>query len=246
MKLALLVAYDGTAFHGFARQPRARTVQGELERVLALILRAPVETVGAGRTDAGVHASGQVISFGAPEATDPERVRARLNKLLGPEIALRAAAVVGEDFSARFDARRRAYEYRCYRADHDDPFRDRFMLRIADVKLAPMRAAAKALVGEHDFSAFCRKGQGSLVRRVRRVAIVTAGDELTFKLEADSFCHQMVRSIVGLLLDIGRGKRAPGDVERALRARDRSAAGPVAPARGLHLVRVEYQPDPFA
>jgi tRNA pseudouridine38-40 synthase len=217
-----------------------------LEGVLSLVLRSSVGTVVAGRTDAGVHAWGQVVSFEAPDGTDLQRVRERVNRMLGPEILVRAAADVPEGFSARFSARRRVYEYRCYRADAADPFRDRFMRRIEDVRVQRMRAGARALVGEHDFSTFCRKAQGSLVRRLRRVAIVTAGDELTFRLEADSFCQQQVRSMVGLLLDVGRGKREPADVGVALAARDRAAAGQVAPARGLHLVRVEYKPDPFA
>lgn len=246
MKLALLVAYDGTRFSGFARQRRVRTVQGELEGRLSTILRGPVTIAGAGRTDAGVHAWGQVVSFVVPDGTRPDWVRGRINRMLGPEVAVRSAAEVPDDFDARFSARRRSYEYRCYRSDADDPFRDRFMVRVGALRVQAMRAGARALVGEHDFSSFCRKGQGSLVRRVRRVTIVPSSEELIFKVEADSFCHQMVRSIVGLLLEIGRGGREPEEVSRVLRARARSAAGPVAPAKGLHLVAVAYRPNPFA
>jgi len=246
MKTALLVAYDGTDFHGFARQKHARTVQGELESSLSLLVRAPIETVGAGRTDAGVHAFGQVLSFDAPSSVQPDWLKLRLNKLLAPEVVVRAATVVPDDFSARFSATRREYEYRIYRSDVADPFRDRFALWVPDrLAISAMRAASRALIGEHDFSSFCRRGEGSMVRRVRAITFTSRGDELIVKVKADSFCHQMVRSIVGLLLDVGTGKRAPEDVGKALRALHRNAAGPVAAARGLHLVHVGYRPYPF-
>jgi tRNA pseudouridine38-40 synthase len=246
MKIALLVAYDGTDFHGFARQKSARTVQGSLEEKLALLLRAPIETVGAGRTDAGVHARGQVVSFNSDSEVDPAWVQMRLNKLLAPEIVVRAAAEVPDDFSARFSAARRDYEYRIYRSTTSDPFRDRFALWVPDkLSFTTMRAGARALIGEHDFSSFCRRGDGSMVRRIRSIRFVSSGDELTVKISADSFCHQMVRSIVGLLLDVGTGKRAVTDVSSALRARNRGSAGPVADARGLHLVHVSYRGPHF-
>ena len=246
MKFALLVAYDGTDFHGFARQRASRTVQGELESRLSLLLREPIETVGAGRTDAGVHAHGQVVSFEAQRDVDLEWLNRRLNKLLAPEIVVRAAAKVSDEFSARFSATRREYEYWIYRTDVQDPFRDRFALWVpGPLSISRMRAAARDLIGEHDFSSFCRRGEGSMVRRVRAITFSSRGDELIVKIKADSFCHQMVRSIVGLLLEVGAGKREPGDVSKALRARDRSAAGPVAAARGLHLILVAYQPDLF-
>src|SRR5207249_7416553 len=220
MKIALLVAYDGTDFHGFARQKHARTVQGELESRLSLLLRAPIETVGAGRTDAGVHAAGQVVSFDAPSSVQPEWLKLRLNKLLAPEIVVRAAAEVPDDFSARFSAVRREYEYRIYRSATPDPFRDRFALWVPDkLSLTAMRAGARALIGEHDFSSFCRRGEGSMVRRVRAISFVSRDDNLIVKIKADSFCHQMVRSVVGFSLDIGLGKREPVDVSKALRAR---------------------------
>jgi tRNA pseudouridine38-40 synthase len=246
MKIALLVAYDGTDFHGFARQKHARTVQGLLEEKLSLLLRAPIETVGAGRTDAGVHASGQVISFSVPRDMEPAWLQMRLNKLLAPEIVVRAAAAVAEDFSARFSATRREYEYRIYRAPTPDPFRDRFALWVpGPLSIPRMRAVSRGLIGEHDFSSFCRRGEGSMVRRVRAITFSARGDGLIVKVKADSFCHQMVRSIVGMLLDVGLRKKEPGTVGKALRAKDRNEAGSVATARGLHLVKVGYRKDPF-
>jgi len=248
VKIALLVAYDGTSFQGFARQPSGRTVQGSLEEALSQLLRVPIRTTGAGRTDAGVHAAGQVVSFDAPDGTDPSRVRNRLNRRLGPEISIRAASAVPVAFDARHSARKRVYEYTIYRSATPNPFLDRFAVRVPDpLSLAVMRRSARALVGEHDFSSFCRRGEGSMMRRVRSITIRAAeGDRLIVRVVADSFCHQMVRSIVGLLLDAGRGKRSPDDVPRALRAKDRSAAGSVAPAKGLVLLNVVYRRDPFA
>lgn len=243
----LKIAYDGTEFFGFARQCGRRTVQGLLEERLAMLLRNPVGIVGAGRTDRGVHAAGQVVSFDAPPATQPDWVMKRLNRWLAPEIAVVAAAAVPDDFSARFSAVRRSYEYRCYAAPARDPFQDRFALWLpAMPSVRSMRAGARALIGEHDFSSFCRHGEGPLTRRVRRVSIAPpAAGRLVFRVEADSFCHQMVRSIVGMLLAVGDGARVPGDVAAALAARDRAAAGPVADPRGLTLVSVSYRPDPF-
>jgi tRNA pseudouridine38-40 synthase len=247
MKIALLVAYDGTDFHGFARQKSARTVQGSLEEKLTLLLRGPIETVGAGRTDAGVHASAQVVSFASESDVDPAWVQMRLNKLLAPEIVVRAAAAVPDDFSARFSAVRREYEYRIYRTDVPDPFRDRFALWVpGPLSISKMRAAARALIGEHDYSSFCRRGEGSMIRRIRAISLVSRGDELIVKIKADSFCHQMVRSIVGLLLEVGAGRRPPEDAAKALRAKHRNAAGLVAAARGLHLIDVRYLRIPFA
>ena len=246
MKIALLVAYDGTSFNGFARQPHGRTVQGLLEEALSQFLRVPVRTTGAGRTDSGVHAAGQVVSFEAPDGTDPSRVRDRLNRRLGPEISVRSAAVVPRSFDARHSARKRVYAYMLYGGVAPDPFLDRFAVWVPDgLNLAAMRSAARALIGEHDFSSFCRRGEGSMVRRVRSITVRPDGERLVVRVIADSFCHQMVRSIVGLLLEVGRGKRPAEEAPRALAAKDRASAGPVAPAKGLTLIEVGYNRTPF-
>lgn len=255
MRVALKIAYDGTDFFGFARQHGRRTVQGLLEERLSLLLRTQTTVVGAGRTDRGVHASGQVVSFdvadeaslGGRGASGPDWVAMRINKWLAPEVAVRAAALVPDDFSARFSARRRSYEYSCYVAEAPDPFGDRFSLWLASRPvIAPMRTAARALLGEHDFSSFCRRGEGSLVRNLKRISLTSPSPgRIVFRVEADSFCHQMVRSIVGTLLEVGSGSRDASEVGKALEARDRAAAGAVAPARGLTLVAVAYRPDPF-
>ena len=247
MKIALLVAYDGTDFRGFARQPHGRTVQGEIEEALSQLLRVPIRTVGAGRTDAGVHALGQVMSFVAPDGTDPARVARRVNRRLGPEISVRDAAVVADAFDARHSARRRVYEYSLYLASARDPFLDRFAVWMPDgLDVGAMRRAARSFVGEHDFSSFCRRGDGSMVRRVRSITVRPSAGRLLIRVVADSFCHQMVRSLAGFLLDVGRGKREASAAREALAARDRAAAGPVAPAKGLVLLAVGYpRPAPF-
>jgi len=194
-----------------------------------------------------VHATGQVVSFEAPDGTDPAWVAARLNRRLGPEVSIRAAAAVPGSFDARFSAKRREYEYHLYRTPAPDPFRDRFAVHVPEpLDLSAMRTAAKAFVGEHDFSSFCRRGQGSLVRRVRSIAFsAPAPGRMVVRVVADSFCHQMVRSLVGFLLEVGRGKRQAADARRTLTARDRAAAGPVAPAKGLLLRAVGYARSPF-
>lgn len=188
-----------------------------------------------------------MVSLDAPDGTDPEWVMTRLTKWLAPEVSVRAAAAVPDSFDARRSAKRRVYEYRIYLADAPDPFLDRFALcRRGSLDLRAMRAGAKALVGEHDFSSFCRRSEGSLVRRVRSITIASRDGGLVVRVVADSFCHQMVRSIVGTLLHVGSGDRTPSGVRRVLAARDRAAAGHLAPARGLSLVEVIYSPDPFA
>jgi tRNA pseudouridine38-40 synthase len=257
VKLALLVAYDGTDFRGLARQPGLDTVQGTIEERLARVLRAPdVTTVAAGRTDAGVHAEGQVLSFDAPRPIDPAWLVQRLNAFRDARVVVRGAALVADDFDARFSATRRAYRYRVYVSEHPDPFRDRFAWQVRSrLALAPMRAAAKHLVGEHDFSTFCRRGTGAMMRRIRRIDVTgsragartaTYGDEVTIEPVADSFCQQQVRAITGWLVACGSGDRDPADTSDVLAARDRHAAAPIAPARGLMLVSVTYPHDPFA
>jgi tRNA pseudouridine38-40 synthase len=254
VRVALKIAYDGTNFFGFARQQGRRTVQGLLEERLSVLMRESVVLTGAGRTDRGVHAAGQVVSFEVPDGREtrpgeiePGWLQRRINRWLAPEIAVRAAAIVPRSFDARFSARRRAYEYRCYVDVAADPFLDRFNLWLSSPpRLGPMRAAARSFVGEHDFASFCRRGEGSLVRHLKRLSIsAPAPGRILFRVEADSFCHQMVRSIVGTLLEVGSGEREPASILKALEVRDRSAAGAVAPARGLTLVEVTYRPDPF-
>jgi tRNA pseudouridine38-40 synthase len=248
MKIALLIAYDGTGFRGFAKQRAAkvRTVQGVLEERLSVLLKAKILTTGAGRTDSGVHAWGQVVSFDAPEGTDPGWLQRRLNRWVAPEITVRAAAAVLDSFDARHSARRRVYEYAIYQSEVPNPFLEPFAWHVTvRLDLKAMRAASRLLLGEHDFASFCRSGEGTSRRRLRSMAFVAREERLVIRVAADSFCQQMVRSLVGTLVQVGEGVRAPDDVARVLEARDRADAGPVAPAKGLTLVSVGYSRDPF-
>jgi tRNA pseudouridine38-40 synthase len=241
-RLRLVVAYDGGPFSGFARQPGRSTVQGELERTLSELAGAPVETVCAGRTDAGVHARGQVVHADLPGRLDPERVRRVLNAVAGPAIVVRQAAWAPEGFDARFSARRRTYVYRVDDSGGPDPLTRGFVLAWPrPLDLERMRSAAVPLVGEHDFAAFCRQRPGSTTRRrLRSVGVRRVRGLVEVRLVADAFCWQMARSIVGYLLGVGDGRRDPAGTAGVLASRDRSKVGDVAPPHGLVLESVGY------
>jgi tRNA pseudouridine38-40 synthase len=239
----LVLAYDGTDFHGWARQPGVRTVQGALEEALGRMLRQPPRLSVAGRTDAGVHAEGQVASFAAPAGTDPARIQVALNAMLGPAIVVLGAEVAADTFDARHSATGREYLYRMDTGALPDPFTARFVWhRPARLSLPRMRSAANALVGANDFASFCRapKLPSGTVRTLIRLAVSARGERVEFRALADGFLHQMVRSLVGTLVAVGEGKIDPQAMADILGARSRSAAGPVAPAQGLSLVRVLY------
>jgi tRNA pseudouridine38-40 synthase len=242
----LTVAYDGTDFHGWAtqRDPSIRTIEGELTSHLERILREPLKLSAAGRTDAGVHARGQVASFRTASAVEPDRLRKALNSALAPEVVVIHASRAPDGFDARFSAIAREYRYRIREGDTPDPFTARFVWdRRGRLSLAPMRAAARLLVGEHDFRSFCRHpgGDRSTVRRLSVLAVRRRAEVLEVRAVADAFLHQMVRSLVGTLVAVGEGKLEPDSMPAVLAARDRSAAGRLAPARGLTLERVSYR-----
>ncbi|MGZ4677710.1 MAG: tRNA pseudouridine(38-40) synthase TruA [Acidimicrobiia bacterium] len=240
----LVVAYDGTDFHGFAEQPDQRTVAGVLGAALAKVLRTQVDLACAGRTDAGVHAWGQVVSFVAPPGIDVDRLQSSLNGMLGAEVVVRGAELVPTGFDARHSARWRSYRYTVVNRVAPDPFRARYAWHVPKpLDLRALRLAADPFVGEHDFASFCRKGpEGSTtVRRVLESGWTDLGDGiLRYEIRATAFCWQMVRSIAGTLVDVGLGKRRPGDMLTILRAADRAAAGTVAPPAGLCLWHVGY------
>jgi tRNA pseudouridine38-40 synthase len=241
-RLRLTVAYDGRPYSGFARQRDRRTVQGELEEALSRLAKRPVRTVGAGRTDAGVHARGQVVHADVPAGLDPDRVRRALNGGLGPAITVREAAWAPPGFDARLSARRRTYVYRIDDSGDPDPLLRGFVLAWPRrLDLSRMRQAAAPLLGEHDFAAFCRNRQGATTtRRLRSVGVRRLRGLVEVRLVADAFCWQMVRGIVGHLLLVGDGRRDPGTTAGILAAADRSRAGNIAPAHGLVLESVTY------
>lgn len=231
----LLIAYDGSGFHGYARQPNVRTVQGDLETALSRLF-SEVETSVAGRTDRGVHASGQVVSFSSDDDVDHGLIVRSLNRQLAPEIAVLHAGEAAPDFSARFSAKARSYIYRVLNRAVPDPFLAATTWQVEwplDVDL--MNAAAASFVGLQDFASLCRRaGERSTVREVRRAEWTRTSDLLEYHVAASSFCHQMVRSMVALCVDVGRGKIDVETVPGMLAAHDRSAARGAAPPPRAH------------
>lgn len=255
-RVSMVVAYDGSGFRGFAEQPSVPTVGGTLRQAIERVVRHPVELTCAGRTDAGVHAWGQVVSFDVrAEGFEPLALRDALNKLCRPAIAVRDVEVAPVGFDARFSATARGYRYTILNRDVPDPFLARTAWHVAEpLDLRAMVLGCDPLIGEHDFSSFCRApkvGAGqppaSMVRRVLDARWEELDDGvLRFSIEGTAFCHQMVRSVVGTLVDVGRYRRHAGDVMSILRARDRQAASQPAPPHGLCLWRVRYPRQPGA
>jgi tRNA pseudouridine38-40 synthase len=249
VRVRMIVAYDGSGFHGFATQPGTRTVGGTLRDAIEKVLRSPVELTCAGRTDAGVHAWGQVVSFDAPaDRFDPAALQRALNRLCAPEIVVRDLGEGPEGFDARRSATYRVYRYTVLNRPVPDPFLARLAWHVDErLDIDLLRLACDPLVGEHDFSAFCRKpkhrdgSEPSLVRRVHRAGWTDLGDGiLRFEIKANAFCHQMIRSVVGTLVDVGLTRKHAGDLMGILAGRDRSKASSLAPPQGLCLHEVGY------
>jgi tRNA pseudouridine38-40 synthase len=247
VRVRVLLGYDGSGFHGFAEQPGVRTVAGVLRAALERVLGHPVELTCAGRTDRGVHAWGQVVSFdAAADRFDAERLVRSVQKLCGPEIAVREVAEAASGFDARHSARSRTYRYTVLARPTPDPFLARTTWHVPEpLEIRLLELACDPFLGEHDFSAFCRRPKGepdvSLVRRVLDARWEDLGEgRLRFEITATAFCHQMVRSIVGTIVAAGRGRIRAGDIRAILASGDRNAAPPIAPPQGLCLWHVEY------
>jgi tRNA pseudouridine38-40 synthase len=247
--VALTVAYDGEPFAGFARQPGLETVQGSLESALGVVLRREVATVGAGRTDSGVHALGQVVSFPAPGGVpDPATLARSLNALVAPGIVVREVCTARPGFSARFDAVSREYRYRLVDGEAPPLFLRPLAWRLSrPLDLGAMREAATSLLGEHDFRSFCVAESAvgkTTTRRIERIEIAEQSELgeacIVVRVVGNAFLHSMVRVIVGSLVEVGVGRRHSSWMTEALAARDRAAAGPTAPAQGLTLWSVSY------
>lgn len=239
----LTLAYDGTGFRGWARQRGQRTVQGVLEGALQRFLGDVPKLSVAGRTDAGVHARGQVVSFERAGELDVARLQRALNAMLAPEVVVADARFAPSDFDARRSATAREYRYRIDIGPFPDPFTSAYVWhRPGELSISRMRAAARHLVGEHDFASFCRapKDGSSTFRRLERLAVSRSGDRVEITARANAFLHQMVRALVGTLVAVGEGRIDPEEIPAILGARDRSAAGPVAPPHGLTLERVVF------
>lgn len=243
MNVKLIIEYDGTRYHGWQVQAKERTIQAVLERAVATFIGAPTRAVGSGRTDAGVHALGQVANFFSNKEFEPHRIQRALNALTPEDIAIKKVAIVPESFDARRDARSRLYEYRILNRPSPSPFYLRYAWHVHDaLDVKAMREALVCLEGEHDFSSFRAAGCDAAhpVRKIYRVSLDPAGDLLVFTIEATAFLRHMVRNMVGTLVEVGRGERTPEWFAELLQARDRTKAGPSAPAHGLYLVEVKY------
>lgn len=243
MNIKLTVEYDGTNYRGWQIQPSGETIQAILERAVSTFLGNPTRVTGSGRTDAGVHALGQVANFFSDKVFEPFRIQRALNALTPDDIAIKEVDIVPDSFDARRDGRARVYEYRILNRSTPSPFHlNRAWHLHEKFDLPAMRAAVRCLEGEHDFSSFRAAGcdAAHAVRKVYRVSLDQRDELLVFTIEATAFLRHMVRNVVGTLVDVGRGLRTPESFARLLEARDRTKAGATAPACGLFLVEVKY------
>ena len=242
--IRLVVEYDGSHLHGWQRQDNAPTVQQHLEEALAKLLTHEVQVTGASRTDAGVHARGQVASFRTEREIPLHGVRRGLNSLLPDSIAIRDASEVPPDFHARFSATGKHYRYTLLvRPERSPRYRDRAWHHPEPLSVSAMHDASRMLIGEHDFSAFRAAGCAAktTVRRVDSIALTRIHQDLVeIDIRGNAFLRQMVRIIVGTLTEVGTGRRQPAQVAEILASKDRSKAGVTAPPQGLELIEVRY------
>ncbi len=237
----LIVSYDGTDFSGWQRQPGKRTVQGTIEEALAKICGKKTAVIGAGRTDAGVHARGQVANFKAGLRLERDKLRQALNALLPDDVRILFIQKVPAGFNARKMANAKVYQYRIWNSRQISPFVLRYVLHWpSHLDIDKMAEAARLFVRRDDFTAFSSNRLLHPVREVYRSEIQKKRNEIIYTIEANGFLRYMVRTIVGTLLEAGRSKMAPRQVEEAFRKKDRSLAGPTAPAKGLCLVKIKY------
>jgi tRNA pseudouridine38-40 synthase len=242
--LKMTLAYDGTDFCGWQVQPNQPTIQGLLEAALGEIEGAPVKVHGSGRTDAGVHALGQVASFPLTNPIPPDNLRKAVNRLLPDAVRVLHVEEAAADFHARHSASAKTYEYRIWRGEICPPQLSRYVHPFPyPLDEASMQQAACRFAGTRDFRTLAaNNGQPleSTVRTIYSSTLEREGEQLTYRVRGSGFLYHMVRNIVGTLIAVGRGNLSPSGIDRILEAKDRSAAGATAPARGLVLVAVEY------
>ena len=243
VNIKLTLEYDGTHYHGWQMQPNGPTIQSLLEEAVSTFFGVPTRVTGSGRTDAGVHALGQVANFFCHREPDLHRLQRGLNALTPEDISVKDAKIVPDCFDARRDGRSRTYEYRILNRPSPSPFHLRYAWHLYDpLDVERMRRAIRCLEGEHDFSSFRASGCDAPhpVRTVYCTSLEQSGELLVFTIEATAFLRHMARNIVGTLVEVGRGLRAPEAFPALLEARDRTKAGPTAPPQGLFLVEVKY------
>ena len=241
MRYVLLVAYDGTHFCGWQVQNNGRTVQAELEGALSRLV-GKVRVTASGRTDAGVHAAGQVCHFDAESTIPPERLADGVNPYLPPDVKVLKSAAAREGFDANRTAKRKTYVYRLYFARRDDPLKERYAVRVGEtLDFSRMEEAASMLEGEHDFKAFCASGSSvrTTVRTIYRIGFRRA-ELFEVRVTGNGFLYNMVRTIAGELVAVGAGRLTLSDLKYALETGDRSKVGKTMPAKGLTLESVDY------
>ncbi|MBU0571585.1 MAG: tRNA pseudouridine(38-40) synthase TruA [Candidatus Omnitrophica bacterium] len=239
----LAIAYDGTDYRGWQVQASGKTIQGEIEKAIKKIFGKDHRLHGSSRTDSGVHAAGQVAHFKTSNMIPADKVPAALNSVLPKDIAILKAEYAEKEFHSRFDARSKQYRYRIFCSREKDPFNQRYVWCLSYwLDLSLMKKEAEVLIGRHDFKAFqaSDKKERSSTRNILHLDIVKKGSFITINIEADGFLYNMVRNIVGTLVDIGRGHLPPGSMKKILDSRDRTQAGPTAPPEGLCLREVKY------
>lgn len=264
--IRLVIEYEGTDYSGWQRQTRIKdpgsriqkkTIQGILEWALSKITKERIRVIGAGRTDAGVHALGQVANFKTKSKMTPEEFKKALNSMLPKDMVIKKVSWVRDSFHAQFDAKSKCYRYTIYQGPASSPFLRNYTFYIPyRLNLKAMREGAKYLLGKHDFSSFQLSGSSARnpVRTITKLSITSQRNYrlpitdhrllnsrlISFNIEADGFLYGMVRSIVGTLIEVGRGKISPAKVKEILKAHNRRLAGPTVPARGLYLIKVNY------
>ncbi len=240
----MTISYDGTRYFGWEHQPNTdMTIQGKIEAVLSRLTGTSVEVLGAGRTDAGVHAKAMVANCFLDTDKTSEEIKDYLNEYLPEDIAITDLVIAGDRFHSRYNALGKTYRYTCY-IGKDKPVFDRKYVYTLEGRpnIDTMKSAAAYLTGEHDFASFCSnpKMKKSTVRNVDRIEILANGDYLVFTFHGSGFLQHMVRILTGTLLEVGFGKRTPENMLTLLEAKDRKLAGPTAPACGLCLIQVDY------
>lgn len=242
-RVRLVVAYDGTNYHGWQIQNNGITIESELNKALTELFEEDIQVIGASRTDSGVHALGNIAVFDTTSRMPAEKVSYALNQRLPEDIRIQRSEEVAPDWHPRHCESRKTYEYRIYRGEFPLPTKRLYSLfSYSYFDVAKMQEAAAYLIGEHDFKSFCQIGAQvqSTVRTLYKAEVEEQGDDLVIRVCGNGFLYNMVRIIAGTLMEVGRGKREAQEIPSVLEAKDRAAAGPTAPAHGLTLVKYDF------
>lgn len=243
-RFKMIVAYDGTNYHGFARQNEAITVQGTIEKAIKKITQEEVVSLGAGRTDAGVHAKGQCVTFDSETKIPAERLIKAINSQLPPDIVIQELSEVDGDFHPRFGAKRKTYRYQIWCGKLPDPFTYRYALHYPyPVNEKIMQEAANYMIGEHDFACFCASGSQvkDTVRKIYSIDVKRDGDMISVDVCGNGFLYNMVRIIIGTLLYVNEGKLSTTEISEIIRGKDRKKSGPTVTPQGLTMLSIVYE-----